>query len=199
MTLLHFAEAKDARIKRRHAALGAAIAASERLASAAAALEMGEPQTLAESDRHCARHLLAEISRLRFALPSRTPLSNAVPAETVPAILPGLRELQLAVSTLHDSLSREEPAGTGAAFIPAKRKKPLFVADAFTNPAHVHFALKVTPAAMACYVIYTGLDWPGLHTALHHLLHHRAGERRGHPAQGDPASGRLLCGRSARF
>jgi uncharacterized membrane protein YccC len=47
--------------------------------------------------------------------------------------------------------------------------KPLprgpFVPDAFTNPAHVRFALKVTFAAMFCYVLYSGIDWFGIHTA----------------------------------
>jgi uncharacterized membrane protein YccC len=47
----------------------------------------------------------------------------------------------------------------------AKAKKQIFVADAFTNPAHAHFALKVTLAAMTCYFIYTGVDWSGIHTA----------------------------------
>jgi len=47
----------------------------------------------------------------------------------------------------------------------AKDKKHLFVADAFTNPAHARFALKVTLAAMACYFLYTGVDWSGIHTA----------------------------------
>jgi uncharacterized membrane protein YccC len=42
----------------------------------------------------------------------------------------------------------------------------LFVPDAFTNPAHVHFALKVTFAAMFCYVFYMAIDWSGIHTAL---------------------------------
>src|SRR5437016_4945389 len=50
-----------------------------------------------------------------------------------------------------------------------KRSEPhrhnLFVPDAFTNPAHVHFALKVTFAAMFCYVVYEGIDWSGIHTA----------------------------------
>src|SRR5438876_9553901 len=49
----------------------------------------------------------------------------------------------------------------------AARPKPksLFVPDAFTNPAHVHFALKVTFAAMVCYIVYEAIDWSGIHTA----------------------------------
>jgi uncharacterized membrane protein YccC len=51
-----------------------------------------------------------------------------------------------------------------------KRSEPdgrhLFVPDAFTNPAHVHFALKVTFAAMFCYIFYMAIDWSGIHTAL---------------------------------
>src|SRR6266404_5168850 len=50
-----------------------------------------------------------------------------------------------------------------------KRSEPdgrrLLVADAFTNPAHVHFALKVTFAAMFCYILYSAIDWSGIHTA----------------------------------
>jgi len=46
------------------------------------------------------------------------------------------------------------------------KAKNLFVSDAFTNPAHVHFALKVTLAAMFCYIFYSAIDWSGIHTAL---------------------------------
>src|SRR6201982_1730159 len=51
---------------------------------------------------------------------------------------------------------------------PAHLPKPksFFVSDAFTNPAHVHFALKVTLAAMLCYIVYMAIDWSGIHTAL---------------------------------
>ena len=54
-----------------------------------------------------------------------------------------------------------------AAGSPARppRPKSFFVPDAFTNPAHVHFALKVTFAAMFCYIFYSAIDWTGIHTA----------------------------------
>lgn len=45
-------------------------------------------------------------------------------------------------------------------------KSGFFAPDAFTNPVHVQFALKVTGAAMLCYLIYSVLSWPGIHTAL---------------------------------
>jgi uncharacterized membrane protein YccC len=45
------------------------------------------------------------------------------------------------------------------------KPKSLFVPDAFTNPAHVQFALKVTFAAMFCYIVYEAIDWSGIHTA----------------------------------
>ncbi len=45
------------------------------------------------------------------------------------------------------------------------KPKGFFVPDAFTNPAHVYFALKVTFAAMFCYIVYEAIDWSGIHTA----------------------------------
>ena len=47
---------------------------------------------------------------------------------------------------------------------PPRGKKSLFVADAFTNPAHVQFALKVTLAGMIGYIFYTASDYFGIHT-----------------------------------
>jgi len=38
--------------------------------------------------------------------------------------------------------------------------------DAFKNPVHLQFALKITSSAMLCYLIYSILSWPGIHTAL---------------------------------
>lgn len=41
-----------------------------------------------------------------------------------------------------------------------------FEPEAFTSPAHLHHALKVTLAAMTCYLLYSLWDWPGIHTAM---------------------------------
>lgn len=41
-----------------------------------------------------------------------------------------------------------------------------FASDAFTNPAHVRRGIKVTLAAMTCYILYALWDWPGIHTAM---------------------------------
>lgn len=58
-----------------------------------------------------------------------------------------------------------EAFGSADAIRPDKARKRLLVEDAFTNPAHVHYALKVTLAAMLCYIFYTAVDWAGIHTA----------------------------------
>jgi multidrug resistance protein MdtO len=50
---------------------------------------------------------------------------------------------------------------------PGGAEKPgLFVADAFTNPEYVHFAIKGTLAALFCYLCYIGFDYPGIGTSM---------------------------------
>jgi multidrug resistance protein MdtO len=163
--LLHFAEGKDPQLAAHHAAQSAIILATERLATAAAALEMRLPGPLADRDRTRAKALIEEIDQLRTAIQGNAAIQ---PLETVAAPrtdLLELRELELAASSLRTNLAGGTDVPVPQPPPSTKTRKSLFVADAFTNPAHVHFALKVTLAAMTCYFIYTGVDWSGIHTS----------------------------------
>jgi len=68
----------------------------------------------------------------------------------------------ISLTVILNGLFLAQPAGR-AKHLPLP--KSLFVPDAFTNPAHMRFALKVTLAAMFCYVLYSAIDWFGIHTA----------------------------------
>lgn len=163
MAILHFTESKNAALKRRHASILAAIAASEHLLRATAALEFREIQALSPEDLLCANTLREEIAQLKAVLPELEPVLAARKSPVIQPMLPQLRELQFAVESFRDGLIRYLPDQPASAAV--KGKKQLFIPDAFTNPAHLRFALKVTLAAMVCYLIYTGLNWPGISTA----------------------------------
>ncbi|MDR0240828.1 MAG: FUSC family protein [Burkholderia sp.] len=57
------------------------------------------------------------------------------------------------------------PEAPTAAPAPAPRGG-FFLPDARTNPDHIRYALKTTAAAIFCYLLYSQLDWSGIHTCV---------------------------------
>ncbi|MGB8415937.1 FUSC family protein, partial [Paraburkholderia sp.] len=53
---------------------------------------------------------------------------------------------------------------TKTAPAPESKRGGFFLPDAFTNPEHVRYALKTTVAAMFCYLLYSQINWSGIHT-----------------------------------
>jgi multidrug resistance protein MdtO len=76
-------------------------------------------------------------------------------------------DIEDAIVGFAESKSPAAPAGreTERTTTETKKKGGFFSEDAFANPEHVQYALKTTGAAMFCYVLYSQLDWSGIHTS----------------------------------
>ncbi|MCF7993593.1 MAG: FUSC family protein [Chromatiaceae bacterium] len=57
-------------------------------------------------------------------------------------------------------------AGAPEAEVVPAPKTPFVAPDALSNPAYIRLAFKTTAAAVICFLIYTAIDWQGIHTAM---------------------------------
>src|SRR5258706_5818308 len=106
------------------------------------------------------RSLDGDLSSYRSPLKPGASLSNgAGPLALI------LDEMERHVAEIATQL-RQLPTATPASAASGESGPPrhLFVSDALTNPVYLQFGLKVTLAAMLCYIVYTAIDWPGIHT-----------------------------------
>ncbi|KVM05463.1 fusaric acid resistance protein [Burkholderia ubonensis] len=98
------------------------------------------------------------------------------PADALPPLA------RVVATDLHAAITRFAEPGATAAAPPVDANAPaagnaaepaapppaprggFFLPDARTNPDHIRYALKTTVAAMFCYLLYSQLDWSGIHT-----------------------------------
>ena len=120
-----------------------------------------------DNERRRARELTDNLSRLRIEFLARqapSPIHLTDVEKETPG-LPLLRELEQTAELIPEVFAApptaQDDSPTGA-----PPSAPLLAHDAFTNPAHLQFAVKGTCAAMACYMLYTSIDWPGLSTSV---------------------------------
>src|SRR5262249_49662457 len=139
LKLLKLASRKSGLVKQHHLAIASAIAASERLLSATAALEWVDRRPLSENDRLCAEGLIGEIARLRKAVNEHNFEYTGEALERTAELLE-LRELQLAVVSFRDNLAGRGLPTNGA--MEAPKHQGFFGPGVFTNVEHARFALK---------------------------------------------------------
>jgi multidrug resistance protein MdtO len=148
--------------------MGAVIALTGRLVDLAANLK--SPTRLSGDDLEQIRVLAQNVCSVRSALlADGTPLLNAfqVTQGNVPHAIPLLTEMEQTVKLMKEILTGSQSLSVFAPVLPSGDPPPsFFVRDAFTNVEHIRFALKGCLTAGLCYIIYNGMDWPGISTAV---------------------------------
>jgi multidrug resistance protein MdtO len=117
--------------------------------------------------REGAEKLAQRISEVRKAVRSGDSSSHegeASPTEDLPTLL---SELSASVGSMEWVLATNCAVDLGPVSLDeAGAEKRIFLEDAFTNAEYLKYALAGTAASMFCYVIYVGLNWPGISTAV---------------------------------
>jgi multidrug resistance protein MdtO len=157
------------------AQLGAAVALVGQLVDVAANFQLAlnerakqnAPNVDAADKARCLR-LAGELEKLgKDLVLRRLPEKIQRPSPEEPPALPFLSSMERIAALIPEAFSGSTIMGE---FVPAPLDEEaaprFFAADAFSNPAHVQFALRGTLASMASYVVYTALDWPGLSTSM---------------------------------
>jgi multidrug resistance protein MdtO len=119
------------------------------------------------ASRGYAEDLATRISEVRKAIPTGNLSIAAQKVKPTEYASPLLFELNTAVSLMESVLVTCNAVDPRLASLDdAVAEKHIFVEDAFTNPEYLKYALAGTAASMLCYVIYVGLNWPGISTAV---------------------------------
>jgi multidrug resistance protein MdtO len=110
--------------------------------------------------RALTEHCLAAFERREGGERAALDLSE----ETCSASRPVVVAMFAALQRLADGIAQRNAPGSSRPT--SEHPHPVFAPDAFTSPSHLRFALKATVGAMLAYVIYSGLDWPGINTSM---------------------------------
>jgi multidrug resistance protein MdtO len=124
---------------------------------------------MADKDRNRLRRLSETIENTHHDLLNHRipdPADLADDEDTLDGI-PLLREMEITTSLIAEAFTGIQPLSAFApSSAPAKKRQALLVPDAFSNPAHVRFAIRGGLAAFLCYAIYNLIAWPGISTAV---------------------------------
>jgi multidrug resistance protein MdtO len=151
--------------------MGTVIALVRRLVDIAANFQLALSErtgAIDPADRQRCQRLADEVAEVRRSLTLRQlPTEIKQPLQEAPSQLPFLPTMERTVALIPQAFSGAESMDV---LIPEpldeEGSRHIFVADAFSNPVYVQFALRGTLAALVCYVTYMALDWPGLSTSV---------------------------------
>jgi multidrug resistance protein MdtO len=170
LRLLEVAGAIDPLLKKRGLEFNAQIILVDRLVTAASVLEVPRNTPGNEAVKKRLLWLAEACAAWRRALPPRRPPEIPAPpierstAAADPGWLPALAEMErvielLPLATRGENLPDELK-------LPPHKKSGFLAPDAFTNPEHIHFAIKGMIAGTICYLIFTLCAYPAIYTSV---------------------------------
>ncbi|MBL8540016.1 MAG: FUSC family protein [Betaproteobacteria bacterium] len=163
LKLVRFADIRESRLRPLREERTAKVLLLQRLIESAALLP-DLTQTLATGERARLEAVAMSCDELAAAVESGARMLPVELTEAVPDVPPDSGLIPVLAEI--ERLVRELPLAERPADDQPAAERRLFAPDALTNPRHAQFALKVTLAAMFCYVAYTAIDWDGIHTCM---------------------------------
>ena len=167
LALLKTAALTNAWARQHHDALATAITLVDRLVTDARALQLILSSTSNSALNASLARVAEACARTRQALAEHeSPQTTEVTAPPIPAdphvAMPRpLADMERTLAQL-SAVARLTPTTT-----PAREAGPrLLIPDATTNPEYVQFAVKGALAALICYLLYVGFDYPGIYTSV---------------------------------
>jgi multidrug resistance protein MdtO len=152
--------------------MNAAVDLVGRLVDLAASMRItytGRSGALSEEDRKRCLALADNVAELRrhFLAGQLAPQID-FSAQARPSNLPFLSSMETTVALIPQAFSGSKSTSDFLLRAPLDEDLPqtLLTPDAFSNPAHLQFAVRGSLAALVCYVIYTSVDWPGLKSSI---------------------------------
>jgi multidrug resistance protein MdtO len=151
----------------RRAQRTALTAIADRLIGLAASL-MRNPARPGEHDQARLRAVSKRLGAIRAELREAGAVSASAPLMEGPAssALPMLQELEQTVGII-DEVFQGHQIVDGSQNAPGRPWwRAVFVPDVFQNPEYSRFAIAGCLSASVCYILYNGLDWPGINTSV---------------------------------
>ena len=161
LALLKTASLTNAVARQRHETLATTITLVDRLVTDAGALRLLVSSTSITPMRESLLRVADGCANARRAVAERRwpqPAAAAPPSASTP---PPLADMERTLEQLSVVSRIEPPKPT------TKEPGPhLLLPDATTNPEYVQFAVKGALAALICYVLFIGFDYPGIYTSV---------------------------------
>jgi multidrug resistance protein MdtO len=168
LQLLKLAAAAEPFLKKHHAAVGAQIILVDRMVTAAAVLEERDVRPPDEALEGRLHRIAKAAATWRQAIVERRwpqDLESFDALPRLPNAPPMLREMERVLDVVSKARNQESLPDELKLFPKALKGGPV-VADALSNPAYVHFAIKGALAGFICYLIFTLAAYQGIYTSV---------------------------------